>query len=231
MRIFKYFSIKDLESRDYALKLLKNGELFLSSIDKFNDPFEFSFKLEDEGKNEFWGSQQLAELSVLLPAIYQYGVCCFSDSPDNGLLWSHYANSHRGICIEFETTECAVLNKIKQVNYLDQCPTFTTEEREELFLNKSFHWKYEKEYRIVLKDCANKVVEINKPAIKAVYFGVKANSELALQVAVQAQESGLSLKKAGLTKADYTIDFAEYSFDHHAKSVALQKISSSLKGK
>lgn len=32
------------------------------------------------------------------------GVFCLSEIPDHILMWSHYADSHTGICIKFEAT-------------------------------------------------------------------------------------------------------------------------------
>ena len=30
-------------------------------------------------------------------------ICCFSEVDDNILMWSHYADSHKGLCLEFDT--------------------------------------------------------------------------------------------------------------------------------
>ncbi|KNE87154.1 hypothetical protein PSTG_19467, partial [Puccinia striiformis f. sp. tritici PST-78] len=38
------------------------------------------------------------------------GIFCLSEKPDSELMWSHYADSHQGFVIEFET-ECSFFNQ------------------------------------------------------------------------------------------------------------------------
>lgn len=125
MRIFKYFSSNTAEKCEFARNLFSKGELYFSSINKFNDPFEFSFQLYDQTKIKRWGSKELAVLSILLPNIYNYGVACFSRSHDNILMWSHYADGHSGICVEFESDECPILNCVRKVDYSENCPVYS----------------------------------------------------------------------------------------------------------
>ena len=35
--------------------------------------------------------------------LYERGVCCFSEKKDDILMWSHYADGHKGFCLEFIT--------------------------------------------------------------------------------------------------------------------------------
>lgn len=38
-------------------------------------------------------------------------VCCFTESVDNFLMWSHYANSYNGICLKYN------LNEVRGLKY------------------------------------------------------------------------------------------------------------------
>lgn len=85
------------------------------------------------------------------------GVCCFSSRYDSILLWSHYADSHRGICVEYDSDALA-LNDMYQtlpVIYAESHPNMsiarkTVQELATVFVTaKSIEWAYEKEYRIV----------------------------------------------------------------------------------
>ena len=71
-------------------------------------------------------------------------------------MWAHYADSHRGICLEFAVrSDPTFFTEALPVRYEDQYPSFnhfssTKQERsEKSFLTKSKHWEYEQEYRIV----------------------------------------------------------------------------------
>jgi len=48
------------------------------------------------------------------------GVLCLSQEPDNILLWSHYANSHDGICLRFDVAgHRAAFTRLHPVTYQD----------------------------------------------------------------------------------------------------------------
>jgi len=90
------------------------------------------------------------------------GVFCLSENPDSFLMWSHYADSHRGFIIGFDS-EHEFFQKPRQdmnypeigflhpVEYSSTRPsaygnalTFKQE-----FLTKSQDWNYEREHRII----------------------------------------------------------------------------------
>lgn len=86
----------------------------------------------------------------------QYRVYCLSIHADSILMWSHYAASCKGLCLEFSVQNklfCAAL----RVEYLNHCPTFSvaaTDEDANLrpLLTKSAAWGYEDEFRVVASE-------------------------------------------------------------------------------
>ena len=52
----------------------------------------------------------------------QRGVACFSELHDDIVMWSHYADGHRGFCLEFSTAFMP-FSKAFQVCYQDNFPT------------------------------------------------------------------------------------------------------------
>jgi hypothetical protein len=75
----------------------------------------------------------------------QYGLLCFSLDWHNPLLWSHYADRHRGLALGFDVDE------LKPVYYTKDRPILTKSDIEVgdwlLFL-KYEGWDYEQEARI-----------------------------------------------------------------------------------
>ena len=52
------------------------------------------------------------------------GVTCFSEDPDNLLMWAHYADKSQGFCLEFNTTLPPFDNeKLMRVNYSENIPS------------------------------------------------------------------------------------------------------------
>lgn len=84
------------------------------------------------------------------------GLYCLSSVRDNILMWSHYADQHRGYCLEFEATDHTYMfGEAHPVSYSDDYPsvefyTVTSSEKVHLsFLSKYRGWSYEQEWRVV----------------------------------------------------------------------------------
>ena len=86
------------------------------------------------------------------------GVLCLSGKNDNILMWSHYADNHRGLCIEFRHDKFAKKGLVGlEVKYCKSYPPISIFDSDYLkklvkccLLTKAIHWKYEDEYRYVI---------------------------------------------------------------------------------
>ncbi|MEI0605658.1 DUF2971 domain-containing protein [Brachyspira pulli] len=172
------------------LKSVLNGQLWVGNTNKFNDPIDPVIKKNRD--NEAY--------NYLLEKIK---VSCLTTHNDNTLMWSHYADKHQGICIEYDIT--SIYNKenliLKKVNYEASLKTnninYYTDAIGKLFNNvkssdnrnidyiidtftvKSKEWEYEDEYRILFYDEKNENPNgalINLP-IKSICFGVQTSKE------------------------------------------------------
>src|SRR5262249_53331053 len=67
---------------------------------------------------------QASRMSKLYKILDQsFGVLCLSECPDDILLWSHYADSHRGLCLEFDVAGYSeVFPRLHAVKYQDEYP-------------------------------------------------------------------------------------------------------------
>lgn len=86
------------------------------------------------------------------------GILCLSRNPTNALMWSHYANNHRGFLVEFAISPDAGEEELQP---LLSHPVEYTQERplldwgnpdgniEPYFLTKSLDWEYEQEERVL----------------------------------------------------------------------------------
>ena len=127
------------------------------------------------------------------------GVFCLSEVPDSLLMWAHYASSHTGFVVEFDTlhpsfheqkSEEDDLRHIRRVYYRDSRPSAPLSDMSaiELFLAKSGHWGYEREWRIVrpLSDAVETIpmlphtvalFEVPPEAVSGVIIGSRMSSE------------------------------------------------------
>jgi hypothetical protein len=76
-----------------------------------------------------------------------YGVLCFSRDWQNPVLWSHFADGHRGMVLGFDVND----DLLKNVNYVAARPVFRNiDERtvHKLLFTKFQDWQYEQETRV-----------------------------------------------------------------------------------
>ena len=130
----------------WALDDLDRRRLKVARFDDLNDPFELlSVELSNrERRRRFYRWQR--------DAAAKFGLLCFSRTWRNPVLWSHYADKHRGLCLGFDVKASDVQN----VTYLDERRELpesirTTARPGPLFLSKGKDWAYEAECRRVVE--------------------------------------------------------------------------------
>ncbi|WP_177409238.1 DUF2971 domain-containing protein [Pseudomonas sp. Irchel s3h9] len=136
---------EQIESRARSQMLSKNGGI-VSILRDLTPALHSRFKEEMEKK---------------------VGILCLTETPDDLLMWAHYACSHEGFVIEFDT-ESAFFNQrrsqkddfrhLKPVQYSTVRPPLTFDNGNiTAMLTKSEHWSYEREWRMMvdLSDSTN----------------------------------------------------------------------------
>jgi Protein of unknown function (DUF2971) len=144
----------------------------------------------------------LDELSnILLPEFHQtmrnvYGlakILCFSEIDDNILMWSHYAEQHRGLVLKFRHMEDSAWGAAMPVIYTKEMPRLVEEDdlinmlggqfsidpvevAQRTVYTKALDWAYEREWRIWFgrgrsKGDAYEDLPFDPEELEAVYFG------------------------------------------------------------
>ncbi len=113
----------------------------------------------------------------------QRGIACFSAHVTDLMMWSHYADGHRGFCLEFDTS-LPPFSRALEVNYSDSVPTidpidvlvekYREADGNELLkafvLTKALCWSYEREWRLIHEE-PNKQYGYGDGPLTGVYFG------------------------------------------------------------
>ena len=141
------------------MNLLEKGEIKFTKPSEFNDPFDCSptylYELPENSFPHAVGSTINKSMQSVMSTIH--GVVCFTLHPDSMLMWSHYGDQHRSVCVGFDTQILLdnvpinnkgnpLYNEIIKVNYTNIRPNANDKA---LFFKKSDEWAYEDEYRIV----------------------------------------------------------------------------------
>ncbi len=143
MRLFHFLN------EEYALKDIRERRLKIARIAQLNDPFEF-LGVELSGRDH---RNSLIRTKAALSE--KHGLLCFAKSWYNPVLWSHYADNHRGICLGFDLPD-GLPRQVSYVNSRFNWPSTIDESfMVQLLFTKFSHWSYEDEYRLytTLEDC------------------------------------------------------------------------------
>jgi hypothetical protein len=87
MRAYKFLDEK------YGLKDITERRVKVSTFADMNDPFELL--------GSRW-SHVAVEDAINADSTSEYGVLCMSRNCTDPLLWAHYADKHRGVCLGFD---------------------------------------------------------------------------------------------------------------------------------
>lgn len=142
MRLYHFLN------EQYGLKNIRRRQLKIARINDLNDPFEFT--------GVSFGVKNLRDAfrKMKREMNEQRGVLCFSTKWKNPVMWSHYADKHRGLCLGFDVADKSVGSvsysgkrlavELEQLKSPRDLPVdYVTK----LLFTKYTHWKYESEYR------------------------------------------------------------------------------------
>jgi len=114
----------------------------------------------------------------------QFRIYCLTSVPDDILMWSHYANSHRGFCLKFRhDTETAFFRDTAEIQYEASYPVVNvfesdrTEQYWKAITTKSKHWEYEKEWRIIKMSHHANIKRFPGNLLVGVIFGCKMSED------------------------------------------------------
>jgi len=166
---------------DYLRGTLTKRQFWVSNPLSFNDPFDCDLPITKKSSSEKALASVSPLLNTLsfeakaavieaarqghilgedeIPAGWRAqmaatGIACFCEAPNDILMWSHYANKHRGVCLGFEKLQRRL--DVQKVQYSEKLPRVELADlispdgipsMMKFILTKSPHWKYEREWR------------------------------------------------------------------------------------
>jgi hypothetical protein len=205
-----------LTSESWALKAIKNRRLKVALFNDMNDPFELlGMELKTSRDRE-----EVRHLKQETNATL--GALCFSQDCVNPVLWSHYADKHRGICLGFDIRDDIRDDRAHEIQYqgerLQEIEKEFLEGESEilgqrLLTTKFEHWRYEDEVRMLLK--LEEAVQENgyyflpfgdTLRLKEITLGVRCKLSLdELKEMLAAQDKDVEISKGRLAPDSYRI--------------------------
>ena len=165
--LFKYVSAKR------ALEILLTQKIYFAHRFKFNDPLDGAFSAEKSGKIEKipTGVKLVGDLTDYVKDAQKkldevnLGFFSMSENDMSYPMWAHYANQHKGCCLEFNFkrfqsryngNDCFPFVFVGKVDYTKNLPGISVakkripHEKGSIYMTKYKDWEYEKEWRAVM---------------------------------------------------------------------------------
>lgn len=187
---------------DHSLKDIKEEKITLAHPRMFNDPLDTILVWWMEKEIERMGDTEIQKKYTLLmkKVAENIKIRCLIAGKDkttgaeipaeklSSLMWAHYANSHKGFCVEYELDRSFLksnsddannkITLINEINYTHDLELAGEPSIKEAIFNKGDFWSYEREVRLVQYDGEGKedfpTLDC-KSRVKAVYLGVKCS--------------------------------------------------------
>jgi hypothetical protein len=189
--VAKYPEYNEQQIHDYVSENMKHQTYDEKHVEKLNK------KMKEEIEKEF-------------------GIYSLTTKRDNFLMWSHYADSHKGICVGFDTKILSNhANSIfAPITYQENLPQHSILDNDELkfmqqlLATKSIVWKYEDEYRLIKSQGARNEVLIPLEGLVEIIFGCKIDTscKAKLKEIITKNNPGCKLFDCFISKKKFELD-------------------------
>ena len=218
--------IEQAKKSDFPLKII--SEYQLKNYEGMPDGFIQKFhQAADEVLQE---STTKANVDKIKSIKDKMKVCSFCESPKQLLMWSHYANEHKGFCVEYNISKWEVTDVRNRVlfpviyrdDFFDFTPHLISNIQSNNFNNiyttisgatKSKEWEYEQEWRFIFA-IGDSFPKQNYPmdCQTKVFLGSRMEEKSKNRVIDICKEKGLKVYNAIPSTSRYEVVFDEITF-------------------
>ncbi len=136
-----FYKFRGVSNLRWLIDILLRKRLYAAAYDELNDPMEGFFLFDPS--TDVKTREELRDKRKLT------AICSLSKDYRNTLMWSFYAEDHKGICIKLAVTS-SNWNKT-ELKYDNKLPIMTKDPEAyiKLLSQKSEHWAHEEEVRYI----------------------------------------------------------------------------------
>lgn len=209
LRLYRFRSLRcvlsgdeyriDPQALDREIKAIEERYIFCPVFTQMNDPMEGFYRAstrvqERQDYDDFTDSVRDEKLSI--------GIASLSETWNNELMWAHYADSFRGICISYSVSRllsglprsCA----LSRVAYGDRpyylnLPAMRQQDKARAILStKNLKWSYEREWRLFATRSGK--ARYRNDAVSSVYLGARMTEADQLMVRQRLLAAGIGVR-------------------------------------
>ena len=143
-------------------------------------------------------------------SISQFGIIALTTDPKNILMWSHYAQNHTGVCLEFATDIQPFLTAV-EVRYDKARPVFRpmmadrSDLIERVLLYKAKFWEYEHEWRYFRVGAG--LISFEPSTLTSIILGAAATPHFVgqLRALIDERQAPIEVKQASFDLREYKL--------------------------
>lgn len=173
-----------------------------------------------------------AEMKEVMDKNYRVG--CLCTDYKNRLMWSHYADGHKGFCIEYDfSVPCKERGEllVLPVVYSRERPKFPwnvvlaadknsdavksdgARAMIQSLVTKDDAWQYEDEWRIITLQSSG-IENVKMPPISCIYVGALCPEEHKAMLYQIAQTHNIPIKQMTIDRGEYTLRTSDISYPY-----------------
>lgn len=233
--LYRYFSFKNISQ---VREIFRHNELYFPNVYQLNDPFDLKARPSEAKvgnginshihklKAEFLNSDpiELEKAWELAHSgfIEKIGILSMSEKNDDILMWSYYADGHKGFCLKFKiSSEMPFPRPPLKVEYKKSYPLVkwiqggeNYELADTILRTKSDQWQHEAEWRIIFTD-GHGHRELPPESLAGIIFGAAMPKPDTIKIAKMVAEgkSNPQLFRAKLKQYEFGLDIIPVSDD------------------
>lgn len=209
--LYRYRPLQEFEREIGAIE---QGYLHCASFIDLNDPMEGEFT----AGRRFRRSPEYRQIrSDVLDRKRGLRLCSFSEVPNHELMWAHYADQFRGMCVSYSFSKL-MRNYVPPICFVrmfynDNQPTIHTADRSpddlaKMVLSyKNYRWLYEREWRMFSRIERNVYVDIR--CVRSVRLGARIPSDQKTEITHRLTELGIKVRCMTIKKYRIRFDTEE----------------------
>lgn len=208
-----FANLDSLNDKNEGIHSLKRFEVNLYKTTKGMDLLHLKKHDDEVNQNLILAVKNVIEIHKKITGIFS-----LTTDYSNALMWSHYANSHKGYCIEyefeglenlklkhFESNQLRNFDSLEKVKYSNKVITLSNinlspNDFKKIVTQKTLEWAYEKEFRILVNVWGS--YNHNPNVIKSIIFGLSTSEIVRDYIINKLEDKGIEFFQMRREKHD-----------------------------
>lgn len=208
---------EELHQADGKRKCSTSVAILRNGFDAAYDQLEPQEVIKSMIINAVWdeiGEYEAVKSSInkIRKYISRMGVLCLTEDPGNILMFSHYAASHSGLVLGFDSALLRdTFGHLENVRYTEAMPDVSLSNPLDVFYVKAKEWEYEREVRLLSGRSGLK--KIHPRALRHVILGLAASASACESVQSWILQSGKKVKllQARKVRKDFRLRIVSFA--------------------